>query len=111
MWRDDALLLDMLLASRRIQKYTQGFDFERFENDEIMQDAVMRRILIIGEAAKKVSPEFKENHPEIPWSMIISMRNRLIHEYFRIITEKVWEVVERDIPELIALLEPLVPPE
>ncbi len=111
MWRDDALLLDMLLASRRIQKYAQGFDFERFENDEVMQDAVMRRILIIGEAARKVSPEFKEDHPEIPWSMIIGMRNRLIHEYFRIITEKVWEVVEWDIPQLIALLEPLVPPE
>ena len=71
----------------------------------------MRRIQIIGEAARKVSPEFKEDHPEFPWSMIIGMRNRLIHEYFRIIPEKVWEVVEQDIPVLIALLEPLVPPE
>jgi uncharacterized protein len=92
-------------------KYTQEFDFAGFENDEVMQDAVMRRILIIGEAARKVSPEFKEDHPEFPWSMIIGMRNRLIHEYFRVITEKVWEVVEKDIPVLIALLEPLVPPE
>lgn len=68
MWRDDAFLLDMLLASRRIQKYTQGFDLPEFENNEVMQDAVMRRILIIGEAARKVSLEFKEGHPEIPWS-------------------------------------------
>lgn len=71
----------------------------------------MRRILISGEAARKVSPEFKENHPEIPWSLIIGMRNRLIHEYFRNYHGKVWEVVEKDIPQLIALLEPLVPPE
>lgn len=111
MWRDDAFLLDMLLASRRIKKYTQGFDFSRFENDEVIQDAVMRRILIIGETARKVSPEFKEDHPEIPWLRIIGMRNRRIHEYFRIIPEKVWEVVDKDLPVLIDLLEPLVPPE
>jgi uncharacterized protein with HEPN domain len=94
MWRDEAFLLDMLLASRRIQKYSQGIDFARFENDEVIQDAVMRQIQIIGEAARKISSEFRENHPEFPWSMIISMRNRLVHKYFRIIPEKVWEVVE-----------------
>jgi len=71
----------------------------------------MRQIQIIGEAARKVSAEFKENHQEFPWSMIIGMRNHLVHEYFRIIPEKVWKVVERDIPELIALLKPLVPSE
>lgn len=111
MWRDDAFLLDMLLAARKILKYTQGCDPERFENDEVMQDAVMRRIQIIGEAARKVSPEFKEAHPEIPWTGIIGMRHRLIHEYFRIIPEKVWDAVAKDIPALITLIEPLVPPE
>jgi uncharacterized protein with HEPN domain len=71
----------------------------------------MRRIQIIGEAARKVSEEFKEDHPEIPWNEIIGMRNKLIHEYFRIISEKVWEAVEKDIPNLIILIEPLVPAE
>jgi len=111
MWRDDAFLLDMLLAARRIIKYTRGVDFERFEQDEVLQDAVMRRIQIIGEAARKISQEFKETHPEILWSEIIGMRNRLIHEYFRTISEKVWEAVVKDIPVLISLLEPLVPAE
>lgn len=71
----------------------------------------MRRAQIIGEAARKVSPEFRGAHPEIPWDAIIGFRHRLVHEYFRIIPEKVWEVVEGGIPELIQLLEPLVPPD
>jgi len=111
MWRDDAFLLDMLLAARRVLKYAQGLDFQRFENDEVLQDAIVRRIQIIGEAARKISQEFKEAHPEIPWFEVIGMRHRLIHEYFRIISEKVWEVIVKDIPSLIALLELLVPPE
>ena len=111
MWRDDAFLLDMLLAARRVLKYAQGLDFQRFEDDEVLQDAILRRIQIIGEAARKISEEFKEAHPEIPWFEIIGMRHRLIHEYFRVITEKVWEVIEKDIPSLIALLELLVPSE
>jgi uncharacterized protein with HEPN domain len=111
MWRDEAYLLDMLLAARKVQKYIQGFDFERFENNEVMQDAVMRRIQIIGEAARKISSEFKEDHPEISWSEIIGMRHRLIHEYFHIIPEKVWETAVKDITVLISLIEPLVPPE
>ena len=111
MWRDDAYLLDMLLAARRIQKYAHGYDFERFEDDEVLQDAIMRRIQIIGEAARKVSPEFKEAHPEILWTDIIGMRHRLIHEYFQIIPEKVWETVVEDIPTLVSQIEPLVPPE
>jgi uncharacterized protein with HEPN domain len=76
-----------------------------------MQDAIMRRIQIIGEAARKISSEFKETHPEISWSEIIGMRHKLIHEYFRIISEKVWETVTYDIPALIDLIEPLVPPD
>jgi len=111
MWRDDAYLLDMLLAARKVMKYAEGADFKQFDQDEIMQDAIMRRIQIIGEAARKVSKEFKGEHPEIPWHEIAGMRNRLVHEYFKVITEKVWEAVQRDIPDLIIALEPLVPPE
>jgi uncharacterized protein with HEPN domain len=111
MWRDDAYLLDMLLAARKVMKYARGVDFERFKQDEILQDAIMRRIQIIGEAARKVSPEFKEDHPEISWYEIVGMRNKLIHEYFRIIPEKVWEALVKDIPVLIDLIESLVPPD
>ncbi len=111
MWRDNAFLLDMLLAARKVMKYAQGVNFEKFDRDEVLQDAIMRRVQIIGEAARKISPEFKGAHPEISWSEIIGMRHKLIHEYFRIISEKVWEAVVKDIPALIALIEPLVPPD
>jgi len=66
---------------------------------------------IIGEAARKISQETKNAHPDIPWKDITGMRNRLIHEYFRIDIEKVWDTVRNDIPVLITIIEPLVPPE
>jgi uncharacterized protein with HEPN domain len=71
----------------------------------------MRQTQIIGEAARKISQQYKDAHPEIPWQAIIGMRNRLVHEYFDIIPERVWDVVENNIPELIRLIEPLVPPD
>ncbi len=111
MWRDDAYLLDMLLAARKARQFTANVDGDRFRTDEVLQNAVLRLIQIIGEAARKVSPEFRGLHPEIPWQEIVGMRHLLVHEYFRIIPEKIWEVVERDLPSLISMIEPLVPPD
>lgn len=111
MWRDDAYLLDMLLAAKKVSSFTENVNWEQFNSDELTQDAVMRQIQIIGEAARKVSEQYKQQHSEIPWEGIIGMRNRLVHEYFRIVPQRVWDVVEKDIPELIRLIEPLVPPE
>lgn len=73
--------------------------------------AVARLIEIVGEAARNISAEFKTAHPEIPWPGIVGMRNRMVHEYFRVAPDKVWEVVKKEMPALIALIEPLVPPE
>jgi uncharacterized protein with HEPN domain len=110
MWRDDACVLDMLIAARKIRTFTTGVTLDRFLRDELMQHGIMRLIEILGEAARHLSDDFKTNHPEIPWRQIIGMRNRMVHEYFRVIPAKVWEVVEQEIPPLIALLEPIVPP-
>ncbi len=110
MWRDDACLLDMLIAARKIRSFSEGVTLDRFLRDELLQHGIMRLIEILGEAARHVSDDFKANHPEIPWRHIIGMRNRMVHEYFRVIPAKVWEVIEQEIPSLIALLEPLVPP-
>jgi len=71
----------------------------------------MRPLEIIGEAARRVSQETRDAHAEIPWEQMIGMRNRLIHEYFRVNLATVWETVQNDLPSLIALVEPLVPPE
>ncbi len=111
MWRDDAYMLDMLLAARKVQSYTRNVNLERFRDDDLIQNAVMHQIQIIGEAARKISRQYKDAHSEIPWQMIIGMRNRLVHEYFDIIPERVWDVVDRDIPEVIQLIEPFVPPD
>ena len=110
MWRDDAYLLDILNAARRIVQYTTGVTEEEFERNELLQDATMRQLEIIGEAARKVSQENRSAHPEIPWSDMIGMRNRLIHEYSRINLKRVWDTIQNDIPRLITLIEPLVPP-
>lgn len=111
MWRDDAYMLDMLLAARKVEDFTTGNSWEKFKANDLLQNAVMRQIQIIGEAARKISQQYRDAHSEIPWQMIIGMRNRLVHEYFDIIPERVWEVVERDVPELIRLIEPFVPPD
>ncbi|MDO8301800.1 MAG: DUF86 domain-containing protein [Sedimentisphaerales bacterium] len=111
MWRDDAYVLDMLLAARKVESFTAGLTLDKFLADELTQNAVVHCIQIIGEAAGKVSREYQQDHPEIPWKEIIGMRNRIVHEYFRIVPDQVWSVVEKDIPELIKHIEPLVPPD
>jgi uncharacterized protein with HEPN domain len=110
MWRDDACLLDMLIAARKIRTFSSGVTLDHFLRDELMQHGIMRLIEILGEAARHISEDFRLRHPEVPWRQIIGMRNRMVHEYFRVIPAKVWDVVEQEIPSLIVLLEPLVPP-
>lgn len=111
MWRDEAYLLDMLLAAREIRRFTQGKTFEQFLQDEVLQHAVTHLIEKTAEVAQKVSTEFKAAHPEIPWEEIIAQRHRVVGEHFRVIPGKVWKAVRDDIPPLIARLEPLVSPE
>lgn len=109
MWRDDAYVLDMLLAARKVLEFAEGVQWDQFKRDEVVQNAVMRQIQIMGEAARCVSAEYRSEHVNVPWGDIIGMRNRLVHEYFRILPRRVWDVVEEDIPKLIGMLEPLVP--
>ena len=111
MSRDEAYLLDMLTAAREVECLCQGITRERFLTDRLAQYGIMHLIQIIGEASRMVSPELKREHPEIPWAGIVGMRHRLVHEYFRILPERVWEVVQNDLRKLAVLLEPLVPPE
>lgn len=110
MWRDDAYLLDILNAARKVRQFTTAVTEEEFEGSELLQSATMRQLGIVGEAARKVSQETRNAHPEVPWSEIIGMRNRLIHEYSRINLKRVWDTIQNDIPHLITLIEPLVPP-
>ncbi len=111
MRRDDAWLLDMLLAARRAVGFAAPLTFPEFEDDHLHQLAILKAVETIGEAASRISQETKARHPEIPWTEIIGLRNRLVHAYFAIQLDIVWQIVQDDLPPLIKQLEPLVPPE
>ena len=112
MRRDEAAyVLDMLLAAKDVQEFSSGLTFEQFAENRLYQNAIFKSIEIIGEAATHVSEETKQKTPEIPWQDIIGTRNRLAHGYFQISLEVVWDIVEKDIPQLIELLKMLVPQE
>jgi len=111
MRRDEAYLLDILIAARKALKFVEGIDRNEFEDNEIIQNAVLRPLEIIGEASGKISKEFRKRNKEIPWGDMIDLRNRLIHEYFRVDYGVVWDTIQDDLPKLIDQIEPLVPKE
>jgi uncharacterized protein with HEPN domain len=108
---DNAYLLDMLLAAREAVALADGLTFEAFEQNRMAQLAVLKAVETVGEAAARIDADTKAAHPEIPWTGIVGMRNRLVHGYFNINLARVWNTVERDIPRLIPQLERLVPRE
>ena len=108
--RDVQYLLDILASARMIQIYAEGVTRHEFLVDTQLQDSVIRRIEIIGEAAGRVSSSFRDENHEIPWNEIRGMRNRMIHRYDDIDMDIVWETVQQDIPQLISRLERLAPP-
>ena len=109
MQRDDAYLLDMLLAAHDAMAFVSSLTFPEFESSRLHQNAVVKAIEIIGEAASRVSKNMQSAHPQIPWAEIIGMRNRLVHGYGDIQLDVVWQTVQNDLPNLVAQLEPLVP--
>jgi uncharacterized protein with HEPN domain len=111
MWRDDAWVLDMLNACRRVQRYAQGMNGATFQGDELRQDAILRQLTILGEAAKRVSSEYRTAHPEIPWQQIVGFRDIVVHQYERVNLPRVWQIVTEDLVRLAAQLASLVPPE
>lgn len=111
MRRDDAYLLDILIAARKALKFIEEIDRNEFQENDLIQSAVMRPLEIIGEAASKISEETRKANPQIPWNDMIGMRNRLIHEYFRVDYDAVWDTIQKDLPQLIKLIDPLVPKE
>jgi uncharacterized protein with HEPN domain len=108
---DAALVLDILLAARKIQRYTAGMDEDTFGENDLVQSAVIREFQVIGEAARLISDTMRHTHPEVPWHSIAGMRNRLIHEYFDIRLDVVWDTIQDNLAPLIAQLETIVPPE
>lgn len=90
----------MLEATKQIKRYIDKISYEEFEKDNLRQDGVIRQIEILGEAANQISENLKEEYPEIPWKNVAGMRNKLIHGYFEVDLETVWNTVKNDLPKL-----------
>ena len=111
MRRDDAYLLDMLVAARKAVAFTTELTHQEFARSDLHQNAILKVLEVVGEAASRISEDFKTAHPKIPWHQIVGFRNRIVHVYFEIDLGVVWQIVQHDLPVLISQLEPLVPIE
>jgi len=107
--QDLGLLWDMMRYAERVTILAGRTHFAAYEKDWAMQMAIERAIEVIGEAANKVSKEFRAEHPEIPWQQIVGQRHFLAHEYGEVKQERLWQTATVRVPELLDLLRPLVP--
>lgn len=93
-------LEDILISIERIEEYTKDSPFSDFSNDQLIIDAVVRNMEIIGEAARNIPKETSDKHPDILWEKMISMRNKVIHEYLNVDLEILWKTIQEDLPSL-----------
>ncbi len=103
----DLYLDDLIEAGKAILSYVQDISFEEFRNDRMRQSAVIREFEIIGEAVGKLPDNLRQSAPEVAWQDIKDFRNLLVHEYFGVDLEIVWQVVQVDLPDLIRQVEQL----
>jgi len=101
----------MIDAAKEVLSFAKNKNRKDLYTDRMLALSIVKSIEIIGEAASTVSKEFREKYKEIPWASIIAMRNRLIHVYFDIDLDRVWDTITDDLPPLIAILEKTISEE
>ena len=109
MQRDESAILDIARSARLVLEFTRGMGFAGFQNDEKTGSAVLHQLMVIGEAVKRLSSEFRQAHKEVPWTVMAGMRDKLIHAYDEVDVEEVWRTVTRDIPDLLAYMRRQLP--
>ena len=109
MKRDARLYLDDIVeAIQRIEEYSQHPDLDSFKKDRKSVDAIVRNFEIMGEAVNKIPSALRNRYPDIPWTEMLGMRNKLIHEYFGVDTEILWKTIKENIPQLHAQLRKIL---
>ena len=111
MSRDDTYLVDILESAKIAMEYVAGKSWEGFQHDMQCQDAVLRRIEIIGEAARHVSPQTQKKYSQIPWRELSVLRNLVIHQYDAVDINQVWDTTQNKLLPLVNELSKIVPPE
>jgi uncharacterized protein with HEPN domain len=97
---DLEFLGDILESAGRAMHYVDGMSYEKFMADPRTQDAVMRNLEILGEATKRLSQRVREANPEVPWRNMAGVRDRLIHHYFGVNLDIIWQIVSEELPEV-----------
>lgn len=106
---DNTVFLRHILdCIEKVERYLQNYDFEKFQNDELVTDAVVRNVEVIGEAANNLTRDFRSKTPNIKWRKIISTRNRIIHGYATVDLEIIWNITQSDLEELKTEIEKIL---
>lgn len=99
--KDDSVYIRHILDSiERVEKYIKDVDEDEFARNTLIQDAVIRQLAIIGEAGKRISQALRKRHKDVPWKDVVGMRDKLIHDYFGVDLQAVWDTATMDVPEL-----------
>ena len=106
--RDRATLLDITRSARLVLDFSQNLSQKSLTQDLKSQSAILHQLLVIGEATKRLSSDFREQNPQIPWRLIAGMRDVLIHAYDMVDLDEVWKTINKDIPELLNSVETIL---
>ncbi len=107
--RDPGLILrDIVSAIDAIEQFVAGMDLDAFKQNDLVSSAVIRKFEIIGEAARNVPETIKRHHPSVPWKRMAGMRDRLIHFYFGVNYDLVWETIRTDLPKVKSLVQQIL---
>lgn len=103
--------MDIIRAGRQVLHFAEGLTREQLELDSMRQSAILYQIVIVGEATKRLSQAYRLQYPEIPWKRIAGLLDILTHQYDRVDVDVIWEVIQQEMPELLAMITPLLPEE